>query len=84
MSVQQVLQDHLDRVSRCMKAITRTCEAGAALDRFEKQQAMIYQRDMKERAALHNGEPYDAYYDLPYTKWAIIRGTYLRDTGAMP
>lgn len=38
-----------------------------------KVRAMIYQVDAKEKAAARDGLPNDAYYNLPYSEWAVIR-----------
>lgn len=38
-----------------------------------KARSMVYQADLKERRAVENGLPADAYYDLPYSEWAAIR-----------
>jgi hypothetical protein len=43
----------------------------------QRERAMIYQVDMKERAAIANGLDMTAYYELPYAEWAVIRSTYL-------
>lgn len=59
-----------------IERIIAECEAIAALQTSCKARAMMYQADLKEEVARHNGLPFDAYYNLPYVEWEPIRRRY--------
>lgn len=55
------------------------CES---LKRELQRRAMIYQCAAKERVALAQGLPFDAYYDLSYEAWGEVWREYTERQGA--
>jgi hypothetical protein len=63
--------------------IVAECEAIAELQASCKARAMIYQADVKEQVARHNGVAFDAYYHLPYAEWAAVYDRYREEQNGL-
>ena len=50
-----------------------SAEVLAAVRVAQRNDAMVYQRDAKERAAHVMGLRFDAFYHLPFAEWSAIR-----------
>jgi hypothetical protein len=71
-------QNAANRIDMILKACANCEEMKEAL----RKRAMVYQVDAKEQAALDNGLPITAYYNLPYSEWAVISAEIADDNKA--
>ncbi len=62
-------------------ALRRLVEIGAAVEAHDQAGRMVFQRDLKREAAAYYGLTFGELIRLPYAEWALIRETYLWETG---